>query len=200
MYDLPPSDKNRITLINSRLCSYLRIPLEKTINCIPKNWYLKFTNEKDIMPFIKKFGILCFNEYPFNYAASFINVKPIGKKYTDQMYITGNVVPNSSNPTKAIVTLPFSSDIITEAKKIRFFLGENLYIRKYVHKYYLLSKRELQIIAMLSKGLKTSQVAEKLFLSKYTVEQHKKNIKKKTGLSSLAQIIQFAINFKLIKV
>lgn len=59
---------------------------------------------------------------------------------------------------------------------------------------YNLSEREFQIILMIAKGITTRQIAEKLFLSEYTIETHRKNIGRKTGANSSAAIIQFAID------
>jgi DNA-binding NarL/FixJ family response regulator len=48
------------------------------------------------------------------------------------------------------------------------------------------SKREIEIIQLAEKGLSTEQIAEKLFLSPYTVNTHRANILKKSGKSHIS--------------
>jgi DNA-binding NarL/FixJ family response regulator len=45
----------------------------------------------------------------------------------------------------------------------------------------LLTKRELQIIRMISKGLKSKEIAQQMGISSRTVETHRFNILRKTG-------------------
>ncbi len=56
----------------------------------------------------------------------------------------------------------------------------------------LLSEREMQIIHLIKGGLKSRVIAEKLFLSEFTVETHRKNILRKLGLSSANELIAYA--------
>ncbi|WNB16895.1 response regulator transcription factor [Marivirga arenosa] len=57
---------------------------------------------------------------------------------------------------------------------------------------YKLGEREIEIIKLLSEGLATNEIAERLFLSNHTVSTHRKNILKKTGVNNTTQLIQFA--------
>jgi DNA-binding CsgD family transcriptional regulator len=57
----------------------------------------------------------------------------------------------------------------------------------------LLSNREKEILTLICKGLSAAQMADKFDLSKRTIETHKKNIQKKLGMNSLAELIRFAI-------
>lgn len=54
------------------------------------------------------------------------------------------------------------------------------------------TKRELQIIRQLAKGLSTKEIADKLFISYETVKSHRKNIYKKFGVSSGLETIAMA--------
>lgn len=57
---------------------------------------------------------------------------------------------------------------------------------------YKLGEREIEIIKLLAKGLGTTEIAEKLFISPHTVSTHRKNILNKTGVNNTTQLIQFA--------
>lgn len=58
-----------------------------------------------------------------------------------------------------------------------------------------LSNRELQVLHMIGKGLSTRQSAEALNLSIKTVESHRQRIKRKLGLTTSAQLVQYAVNW-----
>lgn len=49
---------------------------------------------------------------------------------------------------------------------------------------YKLTKRELEILELVYKGYKSNEISEMLYLSKHTVDTHRKNILNKTRLSS----------------
>ena len=49
--------------------------------------------------------------------------------------------------------------------------------------------REFEIIRLIQKGFESEQIAEKLFLSKHTVNTHRKNILNKTGKAHISELI-----------
>ena len=61
-----------------------------------------------------------------------------------------------------------------------------------------LSGRELQILALIAQGLSNKEIAELLYLSKYTVECHIKHIYRKLNVSSRAKAINAARNIGLL--
>ncbi|HEY3402059.1 MAG TPA: response regulator transcription factor [Ohtaekwangia sp.] len=60
-----------------------------------------------------------------------------------------------------------------------------------------LSKRETEIIRFLAEGLTSLQIAEKLFIAEHTIKTHRKNILRKTGTHNTSELVQFALNNKL---
>ncbi len=56
-----------------------------------------------------------------------------------------------------------------------------------------LSKRELQVLQLLAEGLTNKEIAEKIFLSKRTVETHRKNLLDKTDSKNGPALIKYAI-------
>ncbi|MCC6371889.1 MAG: response regulator transcription factor [Bacteroidia bacterium] len=62
----------------------------------------------------------------------------------------------------------------------------------------VLSKREIEIIREMAKGLTTKQIAERLFISSYTIETHRKNILHKLQLTNTAEVILYASQSGLI--
>lgn len=56
-------------------------------------------------------------------------------------------------------------------------------------KKYNLSSREWEILGLVHKGLTSSKIADTLFLSKCTIDTHRKNIIRKTNVNSLQELI-----------
>ena len=55
-----------------------------------------------------------------------------------------------------------------------------------------LTPREIEILGLLAQGFMNPEVAEKLVLSTRTVETHRANIQRKTGISTRAELIAYA--------
>jgi len=63
----------------------------------------------------------------------------------------------------------------------------------------VLTRREKEILQLLADGMKGPQIAEKLFLSNYTVETHRKNMLKKFNANSLQMLLRVAREYKILK-
>ena len=55
-----------------------------------------------------------------------------------------------------------------------------------------LSKRELQVLDLVSQGLTTSEIASSLFISNHTVNSHRKNMLEKLNVRNVAQLVRTA--------
>jgi DNA-binding NarL/FixJ family response regulator len=56
------------------------------------------------------------------------------------------------------------------------------------------TKREREIIFLLSKGYTNDMIAKKLFISKLTVSTHRNNILRKTKSHNCVELVSFANN------
>ena len=63
-----------------------------------------------------------------------------------------------------------------------------------------LSKREIEILKLLTKGLSNKEIAQKLFISTYTVISHRKNISEKTKIKSTSGLTIYAIINKIVNI
>lgn len=57
----------------------------------------------------------------------------------------------------------------------------------------VLTRREKEILNLIYEGLPSAEMAEKLFISPYTVETHRRNLLSKTGTRNASQLINLAI-------
>ena len=62
------------------------------------------------------------------------------------------------------------------------------------------SKRELQVLKEICKGLSNQEIADSLFISKRTVDKHRSNLLSKTNSKNTANLIMYAIKNKIISV
>ncbi len=63
-----------------------------------------------------------------------------------------------------------------------------------------LSEREIDVLMGICRGLSTQEIADKLFLSKRTVDSHRANILEKTGSKNTASLVVYAIKNNLVEV
>ena len=62
----------------------------------------------------------------------------------------------------------------------------------------VVSERENEIIILIAEGLTNEQIAIHLFLSKHTVNTHRKNIMAKLGVKNTAGIVMYAVKTNLV--
>ncbi len=65
---------------------------------------------------------------------------------------------------------------------------------------YNLSKRELEVLQLVSLGNTNQEIADKLFISKRTVDGHKNSLIVKTGSKNMIDLLIYAIKNKLVKI
>lgn len=63
-----------------------------------------------------------------------------------------------------------------------------------------LSDREIEILVEVCRGLSNQEIADKLFISKRTVDKHRANILEKTGCRNTANLVVYAIKNHLVAI
>jgi len=101
------------------------------------------------------------------------------------------------NPNDVVYLVNINTDI-GRYKKIKhgfhYYIGTDLSKFRYPDEELLrlghsLSNREFEIVKLIREGLDSEQISEKLFLSKHTVNKHRKNILNKTGKNHMADVL-----------
>lgn len=64
-------------------------------------------------------------------------------------------------------------------------------------KQFNLTKRESEIVQLIKNNFTNHQIADKLYLSIYTIETHRKNIMQKLGLKSPAALMKFIVEHNI---
>ena len=84
-----------------------------------------------------------------------------------------------------------------------FFNGEvgqalTAYQRSSMIELPVLTRREKEILELIAEGYTNPQIAEKIFLSQFTVDSHRKNLMAKLNVKNTASLIRLAVEQKLI--
>ena len=84
-----------------------------------------------------------------------------------------------------------------------FFSGEagqalKEYQRSSLSELPALTEREKEILGLIAEGYTNPQIAEKIFLSSFTVDSHRKNLLAKLNVKNTATLIKLAVERKLI--
>lgn len=103
---------------------------------------------------------------------------------------------------KGYVLKNSSLKVVLEA--IRTVAGGAMYFDKKVHLQHsgkntsksILSSREKEILVLIGKGKTSYQIANELFISKHTVDTHRKNMIRKLGLNGTGELIRYANDVK----
>jgi DNA-binding NarL/FixJ family response regulator len=98
----------------------------------------------------------------------------MGKNYISAE-ITLNILKKNTDPTEINTYL---TQIAPEAK----------------HDLVELSKRELEVLKLITEGLTNAEIADKLFTSKRTIDSHRQRIIEKTQTKNTAALVKYAIN------
>jgi DNA-binding CsgD family transcriptional regulator len=100
-------------------------------------------------------------------------------------------------PYKTVLFLKVHTNI-DWCKKIKhgyhYYIGNDLSLFRYpddvlLQKGNVFTEREFEIIKLVASGLSTDQIAEKLFLSIYTINTHRRNILYKTEKANISELI-----------
>lgn len=62
----------------------------------------------------------------------------------------------------------------------------------------VLSRREKEVLELIAEGYTNPEIAEKLFISSFTVDSHRKNLIAKLNVKNTAMLVRFAVEHKLI--
>ena len=91
-----------------------------------------------------------------------------------------------------------SKEIAFQNKEVYHLTTDSLYDDKFVRKFRL-TKRELQILQLISEANSNKEIAKELYISDQTVSVHRKNIMKKLNVSNTAGLISAAYQHNLIQ-
>lgn len=84
------------------------------------------------------------------------------------------------------------------SKKMNRIISEEIFRKNHERLFEDLTLREEEILKLLAEGMNNPQISQRLFISRRTVEQHRKNINRKLHIHTFKDILDYAFAFDLI--
>jgi len=103
-----------------------------------------------------------------------------------------SLAPEKILPTKKVSTTH------SFGHKLNRIRQQEMFRQRHRSQFGLLTKRELEVFSLLAKGCNNPEVADLLCISRTTVEQHRKNIKRKLEVRTYYHLFQYALAFDLV--
>ncbi len=203
--------QKKYVFIQSKLLSLLGIDLEEMIKLGPQHFYRIM--HPDDLPFLIKthyqfteFIMKLDKEEKKEYKLIYdFRLKDVRGKYT---WFVNQMLPleldKNGNVWLMLITydlLPSRSKSQTASRKvvnvrtnqIHFFAEDSKEDKKNN-----LTKREVEILGLLAKGMASKKIADELFLSVNTVNNHRRNILEKTKSENTAMAIKYGLSLGLL--
>ncbi|SEM55422.1 regulatory protein, luxR family [bacterium A37T11] len=132
---------------------------------------------------------------PVMQCSTFITSKATGLP----LYNMGVVMDIS--PFKQDSVIYHSIEEVNDDMDVKGTIRKKLVVKNHFYPYEedkILSKRELHILEMMASGLSSKQIADKFYISEFTVHNHRKSMLKKTNSKNVAELIAFGFRSHLL--
>jgi len=149
---------------------------------------INLNDKKDGIEIIAEFSKI--KKVPVVYLTAYSDLD-IVKRAEKTMPFAYILKPYNNNQLKATINLA-----LLNFNKHSIAVSEN---KENTSKLQLLTIREKEVLVTLASGKITKEIAEALNISNHTVEQHKKNIRKKLNLTTVGELINFTMSTQLLK-
>ena len=107
------------------------------------------------------------------------------------------VKPTMNQSDRLTILLP--PEMLSSFKhKIKRIFQEEQFVRHHSGNFNQLTNREVEVLTLLAEGHNNPTIADELFISRKTVEQHRKNINRKLHVKTFTDIVRYAQAFDLI--
>ena len=167
---------------------------KKAISLFQENTYdliisdINLNDEKDGIEIIEEFSKIKIVPVVYLTAYSDLDIVSRAEKTMPYAYI---LKPYNNNQLIATINLAIMNFAINKVSII-----EN---KENTIRLNLLTSREKEVLVTLATGKISKEIASVLNISTNTVEQHKKNIRKKLNLTTIGELINFTMSTRLLK-
>lgn len=97
-----------------------------------------------------------------------------------------------------IQSLPLLSVIDFADNEVQYFKHIDQHMHKIDTEKPQITKREKDILKLMAQGFNSPEIAAKLYLSYYTIENHKRNLRRKTNTKTSAELIAYTMSHSLL--
>ena len=183
----------KMLYMNTHAMKYTGISLEEMLQMGPQ-FFAKYMHPKTVTETFPRYLEFYKNNDDFKTCADIELVRNYrGKEYYPLLNIA-KIHKKSSGWISLCLPL---KDLDRSVSKIFLTLYEdkdNFFVKHY-EQFQRLTQRERTIVSLIADGLSSVKIADKLGISKLTVDTHRKNIVRKLEVSSFAGLIKYAVGF-----
>ncbi|MHC6200581.1 LuxR C-terminal-related transcriptional regulator [Elizabethkingia miricola] len=143
----------------------------------------------------------------FNIYARFLNKH---KEYRWVVMQTAKIYMNELNQVESILciiydlsylqikNMPLLSMVDINNNHVQYFKSFDENIESEHIDIPVITKREKEILQLMAQGDNTPLIADKLFISYHTVQNHKRNLRKKTNTRTSSELIAYVIKYNIL--
>ncbi len=175
-------------------------PLEEITAMTPEEYYTRFFNAEEAKEYTPKMLDMVMRNDPGEVYTFFQQVR-IGEERGFKWHLSSMRILMHDDDGRPMLSLLVSQSIdplYHLTNKVSRLLEENTFLRKNYTRFSSLGNREKEVLALLSKGKSSSDIADELHLSVTTVETHRRNIKRKLEVTTHFELTQYALAFDLV--
>ncbi|RYD74570.1 MAG: LuxR family transcriptional regulator [Sphingobacteriales bacterium] len=190
-----------VAYMSPRGLEQLGISLEELQKKAGREYHETFFNAEEAKEYVPKLIELVTRNAEGESLSYFQQVKPSpnATNFIWHMSTTKILMRDEENRPLLIITTSYPIDPAHEfTQKVSRLLDQNTILRKNYKLFAQLSKREKEVLKLMSIGKSSPEIAAALFISAATAETHRRNVKQKLKASSLYEVAQYAQAFDLI--
>jgi DNA-binding NarL/FixJ family response regulator len=192
-------DCRRVLYMSPRGLAQLHITLPE-LTAMGEEYYARYFNPDEAHEYVPKIvGLLQHNDP--HYSISFFQQVRTGPQRRFELHLSTARVLARGQQGQPLLTLCLSSPIDKDSHlnvKVQRLLDENAFLRANTSRFAGLTSRERQVLAGISRGHSSGEIAEMLYISAQTVDTHRRNLRHKLEATSSFELGQYARAFDLI--
>lgn len=165
-----------------------------------EEYYTRYFNPDEAHEYVPKVVELLERNDP-TYSVTFFQQVRTGPQGCFELHLSTARILLQGQQGQPLLTICLSCLINPDSHittKVQRLLDENAFLRAHAARFASLTKRERQVLACFCRGQSSGETAEELFLSTYTVDTHRRNLRQKLQTTSTFELGQYARAFDLI--
>ncbi|WP_201987387.1 response regulator transcription factor [Hymenobacter rubidus] len=170
------------------------------LTAMGEEYYARYFNPDEAQEYVPKVVELLTRNDP-DYSVSFFQQVRTGPNGGFELHLSTARVLAQGRDGQPLLVICLSCAIDRDSHintKVQRLLDENAFLRSHAARFSSLSTRERQVLAHLSRGQSSAEIAEALHISIQTVDTHRRNLRQKLGVVSGFELGQYARAFDLI--